>query len=243
MTIPGGRQDRAPGNLLSSALVAISVCAAAPVAGAESAGDRWALAEGTSIRWDVAGDALPHSDFIEQGGRKAGQKVWYTVAADGSLSVERDVVWPGLRIFPNDTHGSLVRHFGAEATPQLSVDGLPLGAVRVVSATLDGTLTFRGTAGKIEIRRVTFPSIDRPATIDRWTLRNAGSAAVTVTVAPLQLSAETRGPYGVNLTTATHDAPASTVLKPGAEMSFAVVFAGRLPTDAAPAIDAAAEEA
>jgi hypothetical protein len=34
--------------------------------------------------------------------------------------------------------------------------------------------------------------------MERWTLRNTGAAAVTVTVAPLTLHDQVRGPYGMN---------------------------------------------
>jgi hypothetical protein len=207
---------------------------------------RWELGDGVSTRWEVARDSrLPHKDFIEQGGRRVAQVVNYAVGADRTLAVDRTVVWPGLRTSPNHTcFNSLQKSYGAEAEPTIAVDGAALGPIRLNAVVLDGTLTFRGEAAAgIEVARVTFPSLEAPAALDRWTLRNTRSAPVTIAVAPLALCAEVRGPFGVNLLEVTHDAPPETRVAPGQALSFAVAFAGRLPTAPVPKFDAAAEEA
>jgi len=205
--------------------------------------ERWLLSKGISTDWKVAGTQLPHSDFIEQGGRRTGQKVWYTVDADGALKLERDVVWPSLRIFPNDTHGSLIKHYAAEAEPAIAVDGTPLGALRINEVRLDGTLTFLGQARTLSVKRVTFPAFEAYAAIDRWTLTNAGDKPATVAVAPLALSAAQPGPYGTNVMEVACDAPASTTLKPKESLTFTVRFCGRLTNTPPAAIEGAAEEA
>jgi hypothetical protein len=206
---------------------------------------RWALGDGQTTVWQVDGDAAPaHEDFIEQGGRGAGQVVFYRIGADRSLSVKRSVIWPSLRIIPNNTHGSLIHAYGPEAEPVVSIDGTSLGPLIVSTAILDGTLTFLGHAGHgIAVTRCTFPATASRAVIERWTLRNTGAVAVTVTVVPLALEDRRSGPYGVNIMSAAHDAPASTVLPPGREMTFALTFQGRLDGEPAVALDAAGEEA
>jgi len=204
--------------------------------------DRWRLGEGIATVWKVEGTKLPHKDFIEQGGRRVGQKVWYSLDATGMLKLERDVVWPSLRIFPNDTHGSLIRHFGAETEPQITVDTRPVGPFTISEVRLDGTLTFIGKADSLLVKRVTFPAFEKYAAVDRWTLKNMGEKAVVVAVAPLALSSETAGPYGTNVMSVSSDAPVNTSLAPGNVLSFSVLFSARL-ADAPPeAIDGAAEE-
>jgi hypothetical protein len=85
---------------------------------------RWSLGEGTSTLWNVSADAKPdHGDFIEQGGKRAGQVVFYAIASDRTLNVKRSVIWPSLRIIPNNTHGSLIHRYGAEAEPVITIDG------------------------------------------------------------------------------------------------------------------------
>lgn len=204
--------------------------------------DRWALGEGVVTVWKVDGTKLPHKDFIEQGGRRVGQKVWYSIDAAGVLKLERDVVWPSLRIFPNDTHGSLIRHYAAETEPQITVDSLPAGSFTISEVRLDGTLTFVGRVGALAITRVTFPAFEKYAAVDRWTLKNTSEKAVVVGVAPLALSAETAGPYGTNIMAVSSDAPVSTCLAPGKVLSFSVLFSARLADAPSEVLDGAIEE-
>ncbi len=207
-----------------------------------SRADRWTFGEGVATVWKVEGTKLPHKDFIEQGGRRVGQKVWYSLDAAGVLKLERDVVWPSLRIFPNDTHGSLIRHFATEAEPHITVDARPAGPFRISEVRLDGTLTFVGQAGPLAITRVTFPAFEKYAAVDRWTLKNTGEKAVVVGVAPLALAFEKTGPYGTNVLSVSTDAPVSTSLAAGNVLSFSVLFSARL-ADAPPeALDGASEE-
>lgn len=206
---------------------------------------RWILGGGMTTVWPVATDArLPHGDFIEQGGLRCGQVVDYHVDDKRRLSMKRGVVWPCLRIIPNDTTGSLIRHFGSEAEPAVSVDSSPLGPVVVERVLLDGTLTIDGRAGvDLAVTRCTFPSPERRCAIDRWTLRNTGTKSRTLTVAPLALRRDVRGAYGTNHIEVTCTAPASTALAPGQEVSFAVLFRGWLDGEKADSVDVAADEA
>lgn len=206
---------------------------------------RWSLGEGMTTVWPVAKDAsLPHGDFIEQGGLRCGQVVDYRVDNQRRLSMKRGVVWPGLRIIPNDTTGSLIRHFGSEAEPVVKVEGDPLGPVVVDRVLLDGTLTVQGRAGHdLAVTRCTFPSPGRRCAIDRWTLRNTGTNNRTVTVTPLALRQEVPGPYGTNRIEVSCTGPASTTLGPGQELSFAVLFRASLDGEQPDAVDVAADEA
>lgn len=203
---------------------------------------RWALGQGNTTHWKPSNTSLPHADFIEQGGRRAGQKVWYTIQADQSLKLERDVVWPSLRIIPNNTHGSFIRHYGADAEPAISINGQPLGAIKISEVLLDGTLTCLGSAGNIGVKRVTFPSYDQYATLDRWTLSNHGKQSVTIAVAPLTLTSQQDGPYGTNVAEVSCDAPATIVLAPGQSRDFSITFAARLKSTPATTVDGKTEE-
>ncbi|MEI7901134.1 MAG: hypothetical protein WCK89_12855 [bacterium] len=205
--------------------------------------DRWVLGEGASTVWKVEGTKLPHKDFIEQGGRRAGQKVWYSLEADGTLRLDRDVVWPSLRIFPNDTHGSLIQHYAVEAEPQITADSQPVGPITISEVRLDGTLTFVGQAGVLRVTRVTFPSFENYVAVDRWNLTNTGEKPVAIVVAPIALSAERAGPYGTNVMAVSSDAPARTSLAAGKSLSFSICFSARLADTPPVKADGAAEEA
>jgi hypothetical protein len=206
---------------------------------------RWILGEGMTTVWSVVADTnLPHGDFIEQGGLRCGQVVDYHVTGERQLRLKRGVVWPCLRIIPNDTTGSLIRHYGSEAEPAVSVDGAPLGPVVVERVLLDGTLTILGRAGAdLAVTRCTFPSPERRCAIDRWTLCNTGTKSKKLTMAPLMLRQDVPGPYGTNHTEVTCTAPRSTVLAPGQVLSFAVLFRAWPNGEQAEAVDTAADEA
>ena len=207
---------------------------------------RWVLGEGLTTTWQVAQDKrLPHADFIEQGGLRVGQVVSYQVSAQHALSMKRSVIWPGLRKGKNGLFDGVIHHYNqTEAEPTIIVDGAPLGAITVERVLLDGTLTIHGRAGKdLLISRCAFPSPTHWTAIDRWTIRNTGRTAKKITVAPLALKHQEKGPYGLNVMEVGCTAPASTLLAPGKDMVFAVLFNGRLENQPQEKIVLADEEA
>ena len=159
------------------------------------------------------------------------------------LNVTRTVIWPSLRIFPNDTHGSFIQNYGSDANPGITVDGQPMGPLKVTEVMLDGALTFIGSVGELSVKRVTFPSFDKYTALDRWTLTNPGSKPVSIAVAPLALKFEKDGPYGRNVAEAFTDAPANFLLEPGKSLAFSIMFSARLAASAPVSVDAAAEQA
>ena len=115
-----------------AAIAALSAPAAVALPEALSgASSRWSLADnGRRIVWDVAHDArLPHADSFEMSGLRASLIFSYSVAADRSLSLGRRVVWPSLRVQPNNTHGSFIYDFAEDKMPRLTADGKPCGEV------------------------------------------------------------------------------------------------------------------
>jgi hypothetical protein len=238
-------------TLFSSLVVALL-----PLAGNLSAAEevakpptpsRWILGKGLTTEWLVNKDTrLPHEDFIEQGGLRVGQIVHYRIDGERNLSLKRSVIWPGLRKGKNGMFDGVINDYEAkDIEPTITVDGKPLGAIAVERVLLDGTLTIQGLVGKeFAITRCAFPSMTMPTAIDRWTVRNIDKVAHTVTVAPLMLTRKIDGPYGTNVTEVSCTAPSSTSLAPGKEMIFAVLFSGRLTSEAKSKteIDIATEE-
>ena len=206
---------------------------------------RWTLGENMTTVWSVAKDVrLPHADFIEQGGLRVGQVVSYRVDAQRALSMKRSVVWPTLRKKKNGTFGTTIREYRKEADPVITIDGAPLGAVTVDQVVLDGTLTISGHAGHdVLVTRCNFPSSTVRTAIERWTLRNNGKTARTIAVAPLAIRHQETGFNGiVNVVEVSCTAPASSVLAPGKELTFAVLFTGHFETEPIDKIDIVADE-
>jgi hypothetical protein len=67
---------------------------------------RWHLEPDGGIAWDVPRRAA-HQDQIEMSGLRISAIVTYGVREDGTLTLTRQLVFPGLRTIPNDTHASL----------------------------------------------------------------------------------------------------------------------------------------
>src|SRR5579872_370663 len=92
-----------------------------------TAQSRWKIAADGGITWDVKpGDV--HQDQIEMSGKRISAIVTYGVRANGDLTLTRQLVFPGLRTLPNDTHASLSYTFGEDATPRWFVNGRPARA-------------------------------------------------------------------------------------------------------------------
>jgi hypothetical protein len=84
--------------------------------------DRWTIAPGGGITWDVKPGAA-HSDHIEMSGRKVSLILRHGVDASAQLLLSRQLVFPLLRTVPNDTHASLIYTLGEDATPRIPING------------------------------------------------------------------------------------------------------------------------
>jgi hypothetical protein len=227
---------------LPFSLVALLSIAWSPVA----ARSRWKLDADGGITWDVrAGEA--HQDQIEMSGRKVSVILTYGVAADGTVGLTRQVVFPSLRTIPNDTHASLSYTFAADATPRFFVDGKPVVAETAARVHIRGLVTIDSLLGKkedIELTRVIFPSTTKPLVVERYTFRNHSAQTVTVeaedTVKTVRTSAS-RGVAGEYLVTAQVLDAGPKDLKPGESVSFTLAFTAR-ETGAAPIVVNAEQE-
>lgn len=206
---------------------------------------RWTIARGgEAIAWDVASDArLPHADFLEMSGRRVSLIFNYDVAANRVLSLKRTVIWPSIRVQPNDTHGSLTQEFGVGNVPALLVDGKPLvETVRTIE--FDGVWTaFSDTGGGLGVTRRVFPSDRLASAFEEIVVTNAGTR--TVEVGPARERAVTyrlccNGRYAVGASVR----PAKAVrLPPGAAVTFAVRFSAVRQGESEPEAEVAAERA
>lgn len=148
--------------------------------------NRWSINSGGSISWEIK-DRIPHYDHIEISGLKVSTVLRYGVNADGSFELNKSLIWPMLRTLPNNTHASLMRRFAWNATDMVSVNGQSLSGEKVNKITLDGKMTVESTIGlsrnaKVELTRIIFPAVAKPAIYEKYILRNTGSSPLTVEV-------------------------------------------------------------
>lgn len=208
---------------LAIALLAASLAQAAPPAFTP----RWQI-DGNAIRWQV-GDT--HRDQLEMSGRQVSAVIDYGSQTDGTLLLTRTVVWPMLRTIPDDTHASLIRKFGPEATPAITIDGAPAAAEHLQQVRFDGRLSLQSqlAPGLLLVRTLT-PSPDEPALVERLELVNNGKAARRYSFAALDTSETTpadRGTHGAYVIAVQSAARAGT-LAPGARAHVDVIVSGRL---------------
>lgn len=211
------------GAALASTLLAASLAQAAPPAFTP----RWQI-DGGAIRWQVRDS---HRDQLEMSGRQVSAVIDYGSQADGTLLLSRTVVWPMLRTIPDDTHASLIRKFGQEATPAIDIDGQPAAPERLRQVRFDGALTLQSElAPGLVLTRTLTPSPDEPALVERLELANHGKAPRRYRFAALERSETTpseRGTHGAYVVEVR--APAREgVLAPGARVHVDVITSGRL---------------
>lgn len=207
---------------------------------------RWSLQPDGSIIWDVAKDPmLPHADHIEISGQGVSVIADYGVAADGTLLLQRHVVWPMLRTLPNDTHASLAHDFKAGDMPGITVDGEPLGAEKPLAVSIAGMLRIRSaTASGIEVERTLFPSRKLPVVFEKWSFTNRGGKAVKLEVASATKPFRTDPAKGVDGTylLETRISGGGKTLAPGETHTIHVGIDARREREEWPGFDAVAEE-
>lgn len=188
---------------------------------------RWQI-DGNAIRWQVADT---HRDQLEMSGRQVSAVIDYGSQADGTLLLTRTVVWPMLRTIPDDTHASLLRKFGPEATPAIAIDDAPIAAESLRQVRFDGSLSLQSElAPGLLLNRMLTPSPDEPALVERLELVNNGKTARRYSFAALDDSETTpaeRGTHGAYVIAVQSTAREGT-LAPGARVHVDVIISGRL---------------
>ncbi|MBR8534693.1 hypothetical protein KDU71_03910 [Carboxylicivirga sediminis] len=152
----------------------------------------WEINKDGSISWSVNGAVLPHLDDIEMSGKFISAVVKYGVNADNSFSIGREIVWPMLRIIPNQTRGGLLRTINDDVIKGLHIEGRRPTKELVHEVQHDGTLSVRRELQfsyfrtrpvlKLELESTHFTSYDQPVFCEKYVLRNPGDKAVFVEI-------------------------------------------------------------
>ena len=244
---------------LRSVLLALSVvstlCASAP---AEK--NRWSITPDGGIAWDINLKPLQDEnpggssrrvtlhDHIEMSGRKLSMIVFYELDKAGKFRIERQVIWPMLRFKPNTTRHHWSLFFREDVMPRIVVGNDPAQFETTTRVTHKGIMRLEGTYQRnraLGFQRVLFPSVDKPAVIDRTILTNKSNADIVLEIEPKETVARTdaeRGIYGAYVATTRVLGTGKRTLKPGESTEFSVVISAGKEGEALPEIDVAAEE-
>lgn len=176
-------------------------CLLALVAAAASAQSRWhIMPDRPVIVSDVASTVLPHSDHIEMSGKKMAMVLYWNIDTTGTFGLNRSLVFPMLRTIPNDTHASFTIHNDLDLAGMLRVNNKRVD-FHTHSMAIDGdmevTADYSKGANALELKRIIFPSMERPAMAEIYTARNTGEKPLDLLVPALSQKYESNAAKGV----------------------------------------------
>ena len=222
--------------MMKKSFIGLFLCLFWLSTGMVQADNRWSIHPDGSIKWRLQkGEA--HQDHIEMSGLKLSAVMRYGVNADGAFTLNRSIIWPMLRIIPNNTHGSLTRRFSWNIPEMIGADGHGLQKERVETVALNGMITVNSVfetkdGKKVALVRTLFPSTDKPAFCEKYVLCNRSQEDIRIEIPQSRSVIETpaeQGTYGSYRLVSEIKEGKSVVLKPNEEVSFSAFFAGYKP--------------
>ncbi len=194
-------------------------------------GERWSLGKENDIQWDVARDKrLPHEDHLEMSGLKISSIVTYRVDTAKMIHIQNLVIWPSF-IIKFDYRSYLMRSFETDGTPSFFINGQPHAISSVKKITFNGMLNIDYEPSGIAIRRSLFPSKDKAAAFDLWTITNLLSAPLAFEIGDSQQSESYHGAE-MNYVVETRIHGGKSVLKQNESTIFWIEHSAR-PSDSA----------
>lgn len=172
---------------------------------------RWTIDKnGNSIFWQVEKEDQ-HHDHIEMAGKYVATVLRYGVNEDGSFGLNKSMIWPMLRVLPNNTHGSLMRRLNWDPLDAATANGQSIEE-QVKKITLNGMMEVVSDVplkkkNSLRLKRIYFPSVDQPALIEIYEFINTGKGCVSLefpdvhTTLTTDLEKGVDGSYSVILST------------------------------------------
>lgn len=192
------------------------------------ASNRWKINSNGSISWLVE-EHDAHNDHIEMSGLKVSVVLRYGVTADGCFTLDRGMVWPTFRTIPNNTHASLMRRVVWDVMSMLNVNGRGVTGEKVSEIILNGTLETESCFDNdLLLKRVLFPSVDKPAFCEKYILENQGKRPVTVEISQVHTEALTdpaQGVEGAYRIVSVLKGDSARIVKPGEKITFYAIHA------------------
>lgn len=215
---------------------------------ANHAQQRWKINANGGITWQVEkGDV--HHDHIEMAGKQMAVVLRYGVNQTGAFELNKSMIWPMLRLIPNNTHGSLMRRFDWNPLDAVTINGRSMKE-QVKTITLNGTMEVTSdiTLGKkssLSLKRTYLPSTESPSLIEIYEFTNTGADEVNLEIPASTTTLSTNpkkgveGSYSIKLL--THGAKGAVTLFPGKSCTFSASISGYKPSEKEVVIDASQE--
>jgi len=196
---------------------------------------KWQMLPDGGITWKIKAGEV-HADHIEMSGNKISAIIYYGKDSAGGLLLKQKLVFPMLRTIPNDTRGSLIRTFERHIMDSVQVNGAYVKEVPQ-SFYIKGYLQSESlTAEGMAIKRQVFPSTEKAAYIEQYTLFNTGKKPLSLHI-PMQdkniITDAVAGVYGAYILNYRVYDGGTFTLQPGEKYTFAVVISARKATEEA----------
>lgn len=192
---------------------------------------RHTLGDSYEVVWDVALDrAKPHYDHIEMTGFEVSTIISYGVTKKGRLRIHRHVIFPTLRMYPNDTRGALSHTFSNNPFSSFTLNGEPLGYEYPQTITIDGYVKIESiTASGVSVVRSIYPSTDKRAILEEITFQNTSTRDIQIEAPSKEYKELTKkresvnGPYEISVEMIRPRDGAGIVLSPQQKITFTAV--------------------
>lgn len=187
----------------------------------------WTLEPDGGIRNDLK-DKTNYRDHLEMSGQQISAIIRYGKDSLGRLYWSRKLVFPMLRMLPNDTRGSLVCELDRNVIDSVKING-KVYPEQPTAFYINGLLRTTSLAGPLRVCRTAFPSTDKCALIEQYQLTNTSREAVFVEIPGIDEDIVTRaektlsGPYVVNSRVSAE----KIMIRPGDSYTFSLVISGR----------------
>lgn len=201
----------------------------------------WKVTNRKSIVWNLTNEhSLPHSDNIEMAGNKVASIIYYTIDENRNLQLERDVIYPQLRTYPQTgdspwkVYRAYFRHtYGHEIHPNIYHRSNISVFNRVDSVEIAGKLIFYHTPiQEILLTRTIMPSMTGRLLVEKWELTNLSGESQKLTIGNTTYKSTTTGYKGEYHLNAYSDAKNEVTILPGDQYSFAIYFAAGIDEEA-----------
>jgi len=189
---------------------------------------RWNLTAGGGIEWSIGKHTAKHLDHVEMSGRQVSVIVTYGIDSLRHAVIHKSVIFPMLRIIPNDTRGNLQRDF-KQPIMQVMINGRAV-TESPVAFSFNGILHMVSTAGEgITIEHNIFPSFDKAAVIEQCIISNKGKQPVDISVPKWDhkdTTDATKGVYGAYALENKLYGAGKAKLLPGGKYTYSVIVSG-----------------
>ena len=151
--------------------------------------NRWTVNGPHSVQWETSKGELPYTDHIEMSGLRASVVYYWGVNEKKQFTMDRHLVFPMLRTIPNNTHASWMPRCDVDFLKGMTANKRYMSQEEVRTVTINGTLnilsTVKGDGNEFEIARQYFPSTQRAAVCEVYTIKNIGNKKATIRVPAL----------------------------------------------------------